>query len=130
MPGLSLGIGGRLSTGGTGPTNPISATPPSSVAPAQAGFGPGGTYPTNPPSALGTGPGHVAIYTGLAATGLIGFTWWTLPRGGRNEYGRLIFTGALVVLMMRGVSLWGKVHVAEGQTQGVSGTIFRAASLL
>lgn len=131
MAGLNFGVGGRLGLGST-MASPA-ATPAvaaSSVAPSAAAFGVGATYPTSKPSALSTSPGHLAIYAGFAALGFVGLTWWSLPKGERNSYGRDIFTIAMVIVMMRGVSLWGKAHVAEGDTQGAMGEIYKTAVLL
>ncbi len=60
----------------------------------------------------------------------MGLTWWTLPKSDKSEYGRDIFTIAMVVVLMRGVSLWGKAHVAEGDTTGAMGTVYKTAVLL
>lgn len=125
MAGLSFGLGGRI----TGLPVVTATTPPSSVSPAQAGFGPGGTTLLGPPSALGTSPAHLAIYTGFAALGLIGLHWWSSPAAERNRYGNFVFMSAMVVIMMNGLSLWGKTHVIEGDTAGISGKIYQAASL-
>jgi len=126
VPGLSLGVGGGLRLGGPGAVVPSPA--PSSVAPVVAAYGPGATVAVG--SGSKAGPGHYAIAAGFVSGALIGLTWWSLPAGERNSYGRLIFTIGLGVVFFKGISIWGKVHVAEGQTQGFSGTLYRTASLL
>lgn len=121
MPGLSLGLGGGLRAGGSFGTP---AAPASQVAPAAAAFG-SGTSAT-PNSGVKFGPGHLAITAGLVAGALIGLTWWAQPPARRNEFGSVIFTIGVGYVFFSGVRQWGRIHIAEGDTNA----FYKAAAIL
>lgn len=126
MPGLyfrgSGGVGGGAASTIAPSSVPNAAA--SSVAPSVAAYGPGSTLAV--PSGGKFSAGHAAITAGFVAGGLMALTWWSLPGGDRNEYGKLIFTVGLGVIFFKGIALWGKVHVADGDTN----IVYSAASLL
>lgn len=127
MSGISLGIGGGLRAGGAAASPSV---PASQVAPSSAAFGVGGVQATNPPSAAGTGPAHIAIYAGFVAGGLLALTWWSLPDGDRNEFGKYIFSFGTAFVFFSGIRTWGRVHVADGDVTGFMGTVYKAAALI
>lgn len=118
--GLSLGLGGRAFAGtGTG----VAAT---QVAPSVAAYGTG-TQAVSMGSKWNAGKSAAAA--GTVAIGSLGLLWYLHPAGERNRFGTQIFAFGLAFLAFSQVGLWGAVHVAEGDTSGFMGHVYKGAAL-
>ncbi|HTW09166.1 MAG TPA: hypothetical protein VME46_16790 [Acidimicrobiales bacterium] len=117
MPGLSLGANAGVGLNST------------QVAPSIAAYGSGaspaggGTVGTSGTAAKGA---TAAMTTALVAIGVL---WWAQPRGERNRFGTNLFLFGLGFVAFQSIHVWGAAHVAEGDTQGFSGVLYKTAAL-